>query len=171
MPKSFLSIRMEKERAMADDLNHDEEELVSLDDDTEPQPVPVPPPGDGPQPVPVPPPKPKSIEDDEPIALVDMDETVTASEAKGMKKRVAGAAARGLTHKVDFKREMNLTGKGATRVRLFYSKIADGPLLHMESMINDWIDVEGIEVKHVGQVIGTLEGKRAEPNLIITIWY
>jgi hypothetical protein len=154
---------------MADDLNHDEEELPSLDEDDEPQPVPVSPPGAGPQPVPVPPPK--RVEDDEPIALVDMDGLETPAEGMGMKKRLAGAAARGLTHKIEFSREMNLTGQGATRVRLFYSKIADGPLLHMESMINDWIDEEGIEVKHVGHVIGTLEGKRAEPNLIITVWY
>jgi hypothetical protein len=154
---------------MVDDLNHDEEELVSLEADDEPQPVPVPPPGSSPQPVPVPPPR-KPVEDDEPIALVDVEEKDAHVEVAGF-KRVAGAAARGLTHKVEFKREMNLTGNGATRVRLFYSKIADGPLLHMESMINDWIDEEGIEVKHVGQVIGTLEGKRAEPNLIITIWY
>ncbi|MBN1556354.1 MAG: hypothetical protein JXA11_16560 [Phycisphaerae bacterium] len=160
---------------MADDLHHDEEEWVTLDAEDEPQPVPVSPPGQGPQPVPVPvpPPKPKVIEDDEPIALVDFDDGETPAETSstGMKKRVAGAAARGLTHKADFKREMNLTGKGATRVRMFYSKIADGPLLHLESMINDWIDEEGIEVKHIAQVIGTLEGKRAEPNLIITVWY
>jgi len=156
---------------MADDLNHDEEEFISLEADTEPQPVPVPPPGAGPQPVPVPPPAPKRVEDDEPIALVDFDDLEKPAEGTGMKKRVAGAAARGLTHKAEFKRETNLTGQGATRVRLFYSKIADGPLLHMESMINDWIDEEGIEVKQTGHVIGTLEGKRAEPNLIVVVWY
>jgi hypothetical protein len=156
---------------MADDLNHDEEELVSLEADDGPQPVPIPPLGDDPQPVPVPPPKAKGLDDDEPIALVDVEDQDETLEVKGFKKKIAGAAARGLTHKAEFKREVNLTGQGATRVRLFYSKIADGPLLHMESMINDWIDDEGIEVKHVGQVIGTLEGKRAEPNLIISVWY
>ncbi len=155
---------------MADHLNHDEEDFISFDDDSSPQPVPVPPPGAGPQPVPVPPPKAKPVEDDTPIALVDMDEDEHHEEAHDMKK-VSGAAARGLTHKIQFKREVNVTGHGATRFRLFYSKIADGPLLHMENMINEWIDDEGIEVKHVGQVIGTLEGKRAEPNLIITVWY
>lgn len=157
---------------MADDRNHDEEEVVSLEANGGPQPVPVPfPDDDEPQPVPVSPPTSSAAEDDEPIALVDITEGETQTEAAGFKRKIAGAAARGLTHKAEFKREMNLTGKGATRVRLFYSKIADGPLLHMETMINDWIDEEGIEVKHVGQVIGTLEGKRAEPNLIIMIWY
>jgi len=156
---------------MAEHLNHDEEIISFDDDDSDIQPVPVPPPGVGAQPIPVPPPRFKPVEDDEPIALVDMGDQEDHVEAAGVKKGIAGAAARGLAHKIRFSREMNLTGQGATRVRLFYSKIADGPLLHMESMINDWIDEEGIEVKHVGHVIGTLEGKRAEPNLIITVWY
>ncbi|MBN1943733.1 MAG: hypothetical protein JW849_10615 [Phycisphaerae bacterium] len=160
---------------MADDLHQNDEEWIDVENESHPQPVPVPPPGDDPQPVPVPvpPPAPKRVDDDEPIALVDLEEWEKPDEGGSgvMKKRVAGAEARGLTHKVQFTREMNLTGQGATRVRLFYSKIADGPLLHMENMINEWIEEEKLEVKHVGHVIGTLEGKRAEPNLIVMVWY
>ncbi len=157
---------------MADESHSADDEMLSLEAGSEPQPVPVPPPGEtgsGPQPVPVPPPSAKPLEE-EPISLVSEKEVHPPSSATPI-KRVAGAAARGLSHKVEFNHSMNLTGQGATRVRLFYSKIADGPLLHMETLINDWIDEEGIEVKHVGQVIGTLEGKHADPNLILSIWY
>lgn len=149
------------------DLKHQDDDWTQ---EPHPEPIPVPPPGAGP--IPVPPPAPRRVEEDEPIALVDLEDwEKPAADGTGVKKRVAGAEARGLTHKVQFNRPMNITGQGATRVRLFYSKIADGPLLHMENTINEWIDEEKIEVKHVGHVIGTLEGKRAEPNLIIVVWY
>jgi hypothetical protein len=144
--------------------------------DENPEPVPVSPPGTSepqPVPVPVPPPAPKpKEEEDEPIALVSDDEMESVSSSSmTAKKRIAGAAARGLTHKKEFRRKMNVTGEGATRCRLFYSKIADGPMLAMETIINEWLDEEEIEVKHVGHVIGTLQGKTAEPNMIVMVWY
>lgn len=146
------------------------EDSNSLDADlNEPQPVPVPVPppiptedqDSEPQPVPVPVPKPEA----DPIALVeDFDETAPT-------KRKAFGTGTGSQHKEDFKREMNLDGTGATRCRLFTSKIGLGPLTHMEEMINEWLDSENIEVKHVGHVIGTMEGKRAEDNVLVLVWY
>jgi len=73
--------------------------------------------------------------------------------------------------KSDFKRPMNLNGQGATRCRLFHCKVAEAPMEHMESQINDWLDDEGIEVKQVGHVVGMLEGKHTEPNVIVLVWY
>jgi hypothetical protein len=173
--------------------NRDEEPLpieLDVDDESsdEPQPVPVPPPSQqqasGPVPVPpsgqqgepkpVPPPQPqKKGEDlDEPIKLIDDGEAGEQSGSLQRKMKIGGAAARGLTHKDEFKRPLNNTGKGATRVRTFNAKIAEGPLLHMETVINDWLDSnDDIEVKHVTQTIGVMEGKRAEPNLLVMVWY
>ena len=100
----------------------------------------------------------------EPIGLVEMDEqepsavrTIHTTLEDGKKDQ--------------FQRPLNINGQGATRCRLFHCKISDGPLEHLESTINEWLDGEEIEVKHVSQVVGTLEGKRSEPNLLITIWY
>jgi hypothetical protein len=73
--------------------------------------------------------------------------------------------------KTDFKREMNITGQGATRLRIYFTRIAVAPLQIMENHINDWIDEEGIDVKHVNQTVAMLEGKRAEQNLFIMVWY
>ena len=168
---------------MPTDQNDPNEEPISLELelDSEPQPVPVPPPGStgpspvpvpppgGPQPVPVPPPARKLVEEPESISLVDNGDA--DAPTKSVSKRITGAAARGLTHKQEFKRELNLSGKGATRCRIFNAKIAEGPMLHMEGTINEWLDDEEIEVKHVGHVIGVLEGKRSEPNLIVMVWY
>ncbi len=141
---------------MPDDLN-----------ESEPQPVPVPPPipaegeDDEPQPVPVLAPEPEP----DPIALVEnFDEAAPT-------KRKAFGAGKTSQHKEDFQRGMNLTGTGATRCRLFTSKIGLGPLTHMEEVINEWLDSESIEVKHVGHVIGTMEGKRAEDNVLVLVWY
>ena len=83
----------------------------------------------------------------------------------------AFGAGGGSQHKEDFTRGMNLDGTGATRCRLFTSKIGLGPLTHMEEMINEWLDSENIEIKHVGHVIGTMEGKRAEDNVLVLVWY
>ena len=134
----------------------------------EPQPVAVPPPvpAEGedsePQPVAVPVPAPPA----DPIALVeDFD------EAAPTKRKAFGAGAGSNQHKEDFKRDVNLDGTGATRCRLFTSKISLGSLTHMEEMVNEWLDGENIEIKHVGHVIGTMEGKRAEDNLMVLVWY
>ena len=70
-----------------------------------------------------------------------------------------------------YKRPLNVNGAGATRCRLFHSKIALSSLEYMEEQINDWLDSEKIEVKHVGHVIGIMEGKRPEPNLLVMVWY
>ncbi len=100
----------------------------------------------------------------EPISLVEMDEQ--------------GASAVRTIHttlddgkKAQFERALNINGQGATRCRLFHCKISEGPLEHLQNTINEWLDNEEIEVKHVSQVIGMLEGKRSEPNLIIMVWF
>jgi hypothetical protein len=71
----------------------------------------------------------------------------------------------------EYQRSLNLTGTGATRCRLFHSRIALAPLEHLEKTINDWIDAEDIEIKHVGHVIGEMSGKTQEDNLLVMVWY
>ena len=41
----------------------------------------------------------------------------------------------------------------------------------MQESINEWIDGDKIEVKEVGHLIGVMEGKTPEPNMIIMVWY
>ena len=70
-----------------------------------------------------------------------------------------------------FKRPLNLTGAGATRCKTFHCKIAVSSMEYMESQINEWLDSHEVEAKCVTQVVGVMEGKTAEPNLIVMIWY
>lgn len=106
-------------------------------------------------------------DEEEPISLVEEGDSPAAStrrsyaEKASLKPDAAGA----------FKRPLNVTGQGATRCRIFRSKIAQGSLDYMEHQVNEWIDGEEIDVKHVGHVIGTMEGKRPEPNVIVIVWY
>lgn len=112
--------------------------------------------------------EPISLESDEeePISLVEPGDTTEGPS----KLRAIGAAAAGEKH-AEFKRPLNLDGAGATRCRMFRTKLAIASLEALETQINDWLDGQQIEVKHVSQVIGTVQGKMPEPNLIVTVWY
>jgi len=119
---------------------------------------------------------PISVDDEEPIALEGGDEPLSLVDSEG----TGGLAPAGLTtigmaggpaEKVAYKRSLNANGTGATRCRVFHTKIAIAPLENMEKQINEWLDGEEIEIKHVGHLIGTMEGKRPEPNLLVLVWY
>ena len=111
-------------------------------------------------------PGPVERDDDEPISLVESD----GSESKiGVVRESSGAKAK--VEKRQFKRPLNLTGQGATRCRIFHSRIAAAPLTYMEQQINDWLDGEKIEIKNVGHVIGIMEGKTPQPNVVVMVWY
>ncbi len=109
---------------------------------------------------------PLPVEKEEPLTLVE-----PSSVIKPGGLRAFGATAAKTEHKMQFKRPLNTDGRGATRCRMFCSKIAFASLQHMEQQINEWVDSDTIEIKHVGHVIGTMEGKTQEPNLIVMVWY
>jgi hypothetical protein len=118
-----------------------------------------------------------SSPDEEPISLVGEPEAPDGQapagamgvKPKGM--RTFGTGAVKLDQKLEHKRQVNLTGAGATRCRVFWSKIAVASLQHMEHQINEWLDASSFEVKQISQTIGVMEGKTPEPNLIVTVWY
>lgn len=109
-------------------------------------------------------------ETDIPISLVE-DEEVGAGQQQV--RAFGGAASKmGATHKDDFQRDLNNTGTGATRCRIFHAKLAPTSLEFMEKQINDWVDADAtIDIKQVGHSIGVMTGKTSEPTLIVTIWY
>ncbi len=107
-------------------------------------------------------------EDEEPISLVD--ESPEDGEKSKAKVRQLGRRAK-ISASKEYKRPLNLTGEGATRCRVFESRIALEPLAHMEERINDWLDSEEIEVKHVGHMVGVMEGKTPRPNVVVVVWY
>jgi hypothetical protein len=121
--------------------------------------------------------------DEEPIPLDDVEEPIPLDDeepiplgdeepASGGGFSAIGAEAKQQKARPEFRRPLNNDGAGATRCRLFHSKIADGALKYLEEHINEWIDGGEIEVKHVGHVVGTLTGKSSsEPCLMVMVWY
>lgn len=60
----------------------------------------------------------------------------------------------------------------ATRCRTFHCKLSDSAFAHMNQQINEWVDRhDDIEVKFATSTIGVVEGKHADPHLIVTIFY
>jgi len=118
--------------------------------------------------------EPISLEEEKPLSLDDDEETISLvessdDESEGLALKAVGAAS--TVTETKFTRPLNADGSGATRVRIFHSKISEAPLENLEHTINSWIDGDKIEVKHVGQLIGTMEGKTPVPNLLVMVWY
>ena len=111
--------------------------------------------------------------DEEDLAAVPLAGPASAAAASGKSSKIQafGAATARARAQQEFKRPLNLTGAGATRCRAFNSKITIAAIDHMVNQINEWLDTGDIEVKHVNQVVGVMEGKTAEPNVIVTVWY
>lgn len=61
---------------------------------------------------------------------------------------------------------------GATRLRIFHSKLSDGAVGHLDHQINEWLDQNpDVEIKFANTTVGVWEGKHAEPNLILALFY
>ncbi len=71
-----------------------------------------------------------------------------------------------------YKRQPNVTGQGATRVRTFHGRLSDEGMAFMDDKINEWIDNHPeIEIKFVTTCIGLYEGKIRDQALVVNIWY
>jgi len=108
---------------------------------------------------------PISIEgpDEEPLTITEGTSGRAISHTAGIR----GADAEG--HQ--FSRPMRDTGTGATRCRIFRSKVSVPAVESLEEHINDWLDSSDIDVKDVGHLIGTMHGKIDEDNIIVMVWY
>ena len=114
--------------------------------------------------------EPIKIDDDEPIKLEETSLVGDAEEAASRVK-VAETLGKQLRDVTEFRRPLNVTGQGATRCRMFHSKLSAASLGSMQDQINEWIDRDEIEVKHVGHNIGILQGKINEENIFVMVWY
>jgi len=116
-------------------------------------------------------PDPQAQSDDEnpePISLAGSDEPAGPSKIQTFESSSGLKAVAG----VQLKRPLNATGRGATRVRTFHTKLNHAALAFLDNQVNEWIDAhDDVEVKFCSSTIGVVEGKKAEPHLIITVWY
>lgn len=115
---------------------------------------------------------PTSSGDEPAILLADAD---PAPSAEPKSQRVYGGG--GITFDRDahsdekLKRPL-LKGANATRCRTFHCKLNDPSIIHMNEQVNQWADSrEDIEIKFAVCAVGVIEGKHADPHLIVTVFY
>jgi hypothetical protein len=119
---------------------------------------------------------------DEPIVIEQADEPIHIEPPEEEPLTISeGSATRSISHTGglnaqlasghQFSRPMQQSGKGATRCRIFRSKISVPAVEGLEEHINDWLDSDDIDVKDVGHMIGTMHGKIDEDNIIVLVWY
>jgi hypothetical protein len=112
-----------------------------------------------------------SDKDLEPLSLVEEIAEVTPSATPAPKKILAfGEGAHVRKHQ--WKRTLQQTGTGATRVRSFHGKYSEQGLEYLDNAINEWLDNNAdVEVKFVTSTVMTFEGKIREPALVLNLWY
>jgi hypothetical protein len=60
----------------------------------------------------------------------------------------------------------------ATRCRTFHAKLNEGAVSFMNRQVNEWTDANPeVTIKFATSTIGVFEGKKADPHLILTVFY
>lgn len=112
-------------------------------------------------------------DDLETIALVDeepeKEQKPSSTQVHGMSETKLGM---GSFDESGLNRTLEPDNPCATRCRTFHAKLTDGATIYMNREINEWIDGnEHIRIKFATSTIGVYEGKRADPHLIVTLFY
>jgi hypothetical protein len=59
-----------------------------------------------------------------------------------------------------------------TGVRTFFTKLHAGAIEFLDEVITKWLkDNPGISIKRINMITGEIQGKKTEPNIVITVWY
>lgn len=59
-----------------------------------------------------------------------------------------------------------------TGVKTFFTKLHPGAMDFLDDQINTWLkENPGLSIKCTNSATGVVEGKKAEPSIIITVWY
>ena len=59
-----------------------------------------------------------------------------------------------------------------TGVKTFFTKLHAGAMNFLDEQITKWLtENPDVKIKRTNTVTGEIQGKKTEPNIIITIWY
>ncbi len=59
-----------------------------------------------------------------------------------------------------------------TGVKTFFTKLHAGAIEFLDGQITNWLkENPGISIKLTNTVTGEVQGKKTEPNIVITVWY
>lgn len=59
-----------------------------------------------------------------------------------------------------------------TGVRTFFTKLHPGAINFLDEQITEWLQKNpDIRIKRTNIVVGEIQAKKTEPNILITVWY
>ena len=59
-----------------------------------------------------------------------------------------------------------------TGIKTFYTKLHAGGIDYIDEVINKWLKANpDVRIKRTNTVTGEVQGKKTEPNIIVTVWY
>lgn len=96
-----------------------------------------------------------------------------AADASAPSRRIqyTSGAPRGAAER-QYRRPLLRGVTSATRCRTFHCKLTDASFAHLNEQINEWTDAhEDVEIKFATSSICVIEGKHADPHLIVTVFY
>jgi len=68
--------------------------------------------------------------------------------------------------------EAVVSAERITGVKTFFTKLHAGAIEFLDEQITNWLRSNpGIIVKQTNTVVGEVQGKKTEPNVIVTVWY
>jgi hypothetical protein len=68
--------------------------------------------------------------------------------------------------------EQMVPAERITGVKTFFTKLAGGAIEFLDEQITNWLKANPeISIKRTNVVTGEVQGKKAEPNIIVTVWY
>ena len=108
----------------------------------------------------------------ESLSVIENDSS-QASQIRSISSDTLAGAAAHLLDEGHYKRPLNPPElPGATRCRTFHAKLNDGAVAYMNNQINEWADENPeVSIKYAASTIGVWEGKKADPHLILSVFY
>jgi hypothetical protein len=59
-----------------------------------------------------------------------------------------------------------------TGCKTFYAKLHAGALEFLDEQVSSWLrDNPGVSIKMTNTIVGDVQGKKTEPNIVVTVWY
>ena len=107
-----------------------------------------------------------------PIALVSEDDIEDTPDAGAQIHGFSGAEMTVRLAERQYRRPLLQDSPLATRCETFHCKLTDVSLHHLNEQVNQWVDDHpDVQIKFALSNIGVVEGKHADPHLIVTIFY
>ncbi|MFZ0034493.1 MAG: hypothetical protein WAK60_05840 [Sedimentisphaerales bacterium] len=68
--------------------------------------------------------------------------------------------------------EKIVSAERITGVKTFFTKLHPGAIDFLDEQITSWLKSNpGISIKQTSTIAGEIQGKKTEPNIIVTVWY